>query len=146
MRAEREENQIAIHLTQKEVEVIIAGRTVGDRPGVTMPDAKVEVLPLSAIEKDDSVGDRYSADRLERARAAALRGILFPNGDLQVIVPAVKLIDVRVAEARLPREGLETPLTKQGSELVNHVIPEKGVVVYFGGSLQVLDVDNFFYR
>jgi hypothetical protein len=77
MRAERREDHIAVHLTPEEVEAIMAGRIVGDRPSVTMADAKIEVLPLGAIEKDDSVGDRYSADRLERAMAAPLRGILF---------------------------------------------------------------------
>jgi hypothetical protein len=63
-----------------------------------------------------------------------------------VIVPAVKLIDVRVTGARLAREGIETPMTEQRSELVNHVIPEKGVVIYLGGSREVLDLYHFYYH
>ena len=45
MRTERNEKSIDIYLTAKEVNAIQEGQTISDRPGVTMPDAKVEVLP-----------------------------------------------------------------------------------------------------
>lgn len=144
MQVERRENQIAVRLSREEVFAVSDGRIIGDRPGVTMPDAKIEVLPLSAIEEDDSGRNRYASDRLERAIAAPLRGNLFPNGDLQIIVPSVKLSDVRVSQAELSREQIETPLTEQGKELLEHVIPEGGVVIYFGGSLREVDVNKFF--
>jgi len=145
MRTERNEKSIDIYLTAKEVNAIQEGQTISDRPGVTMPDAKVEVLPLSAFEPDDSLKDRYSNDRLAKGLSAPLRGNLLGNGDLQVIVPAIALTDVRISRVHLPREMIKTPLVEDGDKLVEQVIPKGGVRVLFGGSLRIVDVDNYCY-
>jgi len=144
MRAERNEKSIGIYLTAKEVNAIQEGQTIGDRPGVTMPDAKVEVLPLSAFEPDDSLKDRYSNDRLAKGLSAPLRGNLFGNGDLQVIIPAIALADVRISGVHLPRKAIKAPLVEDGDKLVEQVIPKGGVLVLFGGSLQVIDINNYY--
>ena len=144
MEVERKGKQIVVNLTREEVFGLQEGKTIhGGRPGVTMPDAKVEVIPLSAIEPDDSAKDRYSDDRLEKAIKAPLKGNLFSNGDLQIIVPAIKLTDVRLANARLPRESIETPTSNDKKGLVEHVIPQDGVRLNFGGSLKIVKVPVF---
>lgn len=144
MKAERNENTIDVYLTAGEVHAIQGGQTIEDRLGVTMPDAKIEVLPLSVVGLDDSLRDRYAADRLRKGLSSQLKGNLYANGDLQVIVPAIKLTDVRIKAARLPREAISTPLIGDGKELVQHVIPEEGVIVHFGGSLEIIDVNSYY--
>ncbi|GAI42640.1 unnamed protein product, partial [marine sediment metagenome] len=117
MRAEREQNQITISLTAKEVHALQAGKTIIDRPSVTMMDAKVEVSPLSAIEEDNSGKYRYSLDRLEKGREAPIRGMLYPDGDLVIFIPKIKLSDVRIAQAILPKKKIETPLSPNRDEI-----------------------------
>ena len=140
MRSERNEQSIAVYLTAEEVFCLQAGQTVGERLGVTVPESKVEVLPLCAVEEDDSLKDkRWSDDRLNVGQKALLRGRLYTNGDLQVIVSAITLNDVRIRAAHLPREKIETPMTDDRGFLT-HVIPEGGVIVHLGGSLQIVDL------
>lgn len=144
MEVEKRGREIIVNLSQEEVFHLQAGKTIGDRPGVTMPGAKVEILPLSAIEPDDSLKDKWTNDRLSIATETPLRGNLFPNGDLQIIVPAIKLIDVRLGSARLPRESIETPITESRKGLVEHVIPQEGIRLNFGGSLQHVNIPDFY--
>lgn len=145
MQVVKGERDIVIGLTQKEVFGLQAGQTIGDRSNVIYPDAKVEVLPLSAIEEDTSLTDKFAADRLDQGLAAALRGNLFPNGDLQVIVPSAKISDVRIGFATLLRQAVFTPLTENREAFLPTVIPEGGITLIFGGSLQVVDVDALSY-
>lgn len=142
MKAERGERFIVVSLTREEVFSVQAGRTIGDRPGVILPESKIEVLPLSAVEEDNSLNDRWAIDRLDKGLAAPLKANLFPNGDLQIFVPAIKLADVRISHARLPRESIKTPMTeeKDHKEYVSMTIPEKGVIVNFGGSLRIIEI------
>lgn len=145
MKAERARNRIAIHLTAEEVYAVQAGRRVGDRVGATVPDATVEVLPLSFFGQDESGEHRYSDDRLARGLEAPIRGNLFSNGDLQVIVPDIALCDVRISHVKLPRDKIETPGSQERDiDLIRHQIPEQGVIVYLGGSLKVVDVDSYY--
>jgi hypothetical protein len=139
MRGERDQQGISIYLSREEVFQLQAGNTIGDRLGVTTSDAKVEVLPLNAVTEDDSLKDLWANDRLKVARSAALNGKLLSNGDLQVIVPAISLSDVRVSSVTLPREQISTPMT-ESTEYLHNVIPEQGVTLYLGGSLQVVDL------
>lgn len=143
MEVEKRGREIVINLTRKEVFDLQTGRTIGDRPGVTMSDAKIEIVPLGAIEPDDSLKDRWAIDRLEKATKAPLNGILFSNGDLQIIVPAIKLSDVRLTNAKLTKESIKTPITNARNDLIN-VIPENGVRLNFGGSLKVVNIPDFF--
>lgn len=140
MEVEKRGRQIVVNLSAKEVFALQDGRTIGDRPGVTIENAKVEVIPLSAIEPtDESLKDQWSINRLELARKAYLKGELLGNGDLRIIVPGIKLSDVRLGIARLPRKFIDAP-----SDLLEHIIPKKGILLKFGGSLQVVDVPSFF--
>jgi len=40
---------------------------------------------------------------------------------------------------------IKTPLVEDGDKLVEQVIPKGGVRVLFGGSLRIVDVDNYCY-
>ena len=144
---ERKGDRIDIRLTAEEVYRIQSGGTIGDRPfsSVTMPDAKVEVLPLSRIDPfDDSLKDKWSFERLDKAKKAPLKGFVWPDGDLQIFVPAIKLTDVRLASARLPRESLIAPGTEDKKSLIEHVIPQDGIRLNFGGSLKTINIPDFF--
>lgn len=145
MRGERYQNSISVYLSAEEVYKLQDGRIVGERLGVIHPDAKVEVLPLDAVEEDDSLKDKWSDDRLTKAQAAELKGNIFSNGDLQVIVPAISLSDVRVVSLYLPRERISSPFPENKTYL-NQLIPDKGVIVYLGGSLRIVDVGGESYR
>lgn len=145
MKVERNEREIIVDLSAEEVSALQARKTVGDRPGITCPDAKIEVLPLGAIEPDGSLEDRYTPNRFEKGLATPLKGELFPNGDLRIIVPAIKLSDVRIGGARLPREAIKTPMTGDNEEYVSLFIPEQGIRLRFGGSLQIIDVFSDYY-
>lgn len=144
MKGERGQNIISIYLTADEVYRLQDGHTVGERLGVTHPDSKVEVLPLSATEEDDSLKDQWSDDRLTRAQTAELKGNLFFNGDIQVIVPAISLSDVRVASLHLPRERVSIQMPENEAYLTQ-MVPEGGVTVHLGGSLRVIDVYKELY-
>jgi len=139
MKGERGQNKISIYLTADEVFRLQDGHTIGERLGITHSDSKVEILPLSAVEKDDSLRDNWSDDRLTKVQTAELRGNLFTNGDLQVIVPAISLSDVRVASLLLPRERITAPMSENEAYLTQ-MVPEGGVAVYLGGSLRIVDV------
>jgi len=147
MKAERTPQAIIVRLSQEETFSVQAGRTIGDRPRAILPDSKIEVAPLSAVQEDDSLKDQWSLDRLEKGLKTPLKGNLFPNGDLQVLVPAIKFSDVRISHASLPRETIVTPMTedKDRAEYLSKTIPEKGVIVVFGGSLKTVDVNASFY-
>lgn len=148
MKAERTERAIIVHLSQEEVFSIQAGNVVSDRPGITLPEAKIHVWPLSAIEPDDSLKDRWSIDKLEKGLNAPLKGRIDTDGDLSVFVPAIKLSDVRIAGGSLPRELIETPGTKDEDReaFLRHAIPQKGVIVNFGSSLKVINVNAVYYE
>lgn len=143
MKAERTQQTIIVRVSQEEVFSIQAGRTIGDRTRVILPESKIEVSPLSAVEEDNSLKDRWAIDRLEKGLAARLKANLFPNGDLQIFVPAIKLADVRISHATLSRESIATPMTrdKDREEYLSKTIPEKAVIVTFGGSLKMIDVN-----
>jgi hypothetical protein len=150
MEVEKRGKEIVVNLTQEDVSSLQAGETIhgtnihGGRPAVTMPDAKVDVLPLNTIEPDDSLKDKWTDDRLEKATEASLRTFLSSDGDLQIFVPAIKLTDVRLGDAKLPRGSIETPTTKSGKALVKHVIPQGGIRLIFGGSLKTVNIPDFF--
>jgi|WetSurMetagenome_2_1015567.scaffolds.fasta_scaffold247923_2 hypothetical protein len=145
MEVEKRRREIVVSLTREDVFDLQSGNTIhGDRPAVTMPDAKIEVTPLSAIEPDDSLRDMWNPDRLEKAQEALLKVYLWSDGDLQIFVPAIKLTDVRIAGATLPRESIKTPGTKNGKALVRHVIPTDGVRLNFGGTLKTINIPSFF--
>ena len=151
MEVEKRKKEIVVNLSREDVFDLQAGNTIygqnkthGDRPAVTMPDATVDVFPLSTIEEDNSLKERYSDDRLEIAEKTPLKGSLWPNGDLQIFVPAIKLTDVRLVGAILPREAIETPNTENRKGLVEHVIPQGGVRLNFGGSLKTVHIPDYF--
>ena len=148
MKTEKTPKIIVVSLSQEEVFKIQAGNVVSDRPGITMPDAKINVWPLSDIEPDDSLKDRWSDDRLEKGLRAPLRGRMDTDGDLSVFVPAIKLSDVRISFASLPREAIIMPGTRDEDkkEFLKKAIPEKGVIVAFGGSLRIVDVNAEYYK
>ena len=146
MITERAEKRINIYLTAEETGVVQNGQTIVDRSNVFMEGAKVEVLPLRTVEPDDSLKDRYSVDRLRIACSAPLKGNLFGNGDFQVIIPAITLTDVRLVGVHIQKNEILTPVASDRDALVEHVIPEDGVYVYFGGSLQTVDTAAFYYH
>lgn len=144
MEVEKRNEQIVINLTRDEVLRLQAGKAVyGDRPGVTMMDAKVDVFPMKVIDPNDSEGDRYSDNRLERAIKSSLRATLASDGDIQLFVPIAKLIDVRLTHSVLPKESIETPITNDRQDLLG-VIPEGGIRLNFGGSLKFVHIPHFF--
>ena len=151
MEVEKKGEQIVATLTREDVFGLQAGKTIfgenrvhGDRPAVTMSDANFEVAPLSAIEQDDSLKDRWSMDRLEKAMKAELKGHLSSDGDLRIFVPAIKLSDVRLGGAKLPRESIKTSGTENGRALIEHVIPPNGIILNFGGTLKTVNIPSFF--
>lgn len=145
MKSEKKGDMLAVHLSQDEVFRLQAGNVVGDRLGLTLPDAKINVWPLSAIKPDDSLRDKWTMDGLEKGLAVPLEARMDTDGNLSVFVPAIKLTDVRISGAHIARESIETPgLKDKGREgLLHHAIPEKGVIVAFGGSLKEVDVNTF---
>lgn len=147
MKAEIIGQAIIVDLSSEEVFKVQAGGNIGDRSGVTLPDAKINVWPLSAIEPDNSLKDHWSMDRLEIGLKAPFRGRLDTDGDLSIFVPAIKLSDVRIAKAHLPRKSIETPSLKgeDRETFLSSVIPKKGVIVNFGGSLRKIDTDSCYY-
>lgn len=142
MKSEKTGHALTIHLSQDEVFELQAGNVVGDRPGVTIPDAKVNVLPLSAKEPDNSLEDQWSIDRREKGLSAPLKARLDTDGDLAVFVPAIKLSDVRISGASIARDLIETPGVKDEAreKFLRHAIPDKGVIVSFSGSLKVIEI------
>lgn len=137
MKSEKTGNTLTVHLSQDEIFRLQAGNVVSDRPGVTLPDAKIHVWPLSAREPDDSLKDQWSMDRLEKGLSAPLKARLDTDGDLSVFIPAIKLGDVRISGASIARDSIETPGVKDEvrEKFLRHVIPDKGLIVNFGGSL-----------
>ncbi len=146
MKAERTPQAIVIRLSEEETFRVKAGNVVGDRPGITLPDAKINVWPLSAIEPDDSLQDQWSLDRLEKGLSVPLKGRIDTDGDLSIFVPAITLSDVRISGRSIARESIETPGTRDEDreEYLSKTIPEKGVIVVFGGSLRVVDINASF--
>ncbi len=142
MKTEKSGDTLTINLSQDEVFRIQAGDVVTDRPGVTMPDAKIHVWPLSVIDSDDSLKDKWSVDRLEKGLSTPLKARLDTDGNLSVFVPAIKLSDVRISGANIARDLIQTPGVKDGDRerFLHHVIPTKGVIVNFGGSLKVIEI------
>ncbi len=148
MKAEKREQFIIVSLSQEETFSVQAGNVVSDRPGITFPDAKINVWSLNAIEPDDSLKDQWELDRLEKGLSAQLKGRLDTDGDLSIFVPAIKLGDVRISGSSIARELIETPGTKDEDRerFLHHAIPAKGVIVAFGGSLRVVDVNAAYYE
>ncbi len=148
MKAERKNNAIVVHLSADETLKLQDGQNVGGRFGVTSPDAKITVWPLNAIANDDSLKDLWSLDRLEKASKASLEGRLDIDGDLALFVPAIKFSDVRISSASLPKEEIKTPGVEgeDRKTVLARQIPEKGIIVNFGGSLKEVDVNTFSYK
>lgn len=148
MKAERKGQAIVVSLSAEETFSVQAGNVVSSRPGVTLPDAKINVWPLSAIKPDNSLKDKWAIDRFEKGLVAPLEGRLDRDGDLAIFVPAIKLSDVRISGGNIPREQVETPGTKDEDRerFLGHTIPEKGVIVVFGGSIKEIDVNNIYYK
>jgi hypothetical protein len=147
MEIEKTPREIIFNLTREEVFSLQAGKTVyGGRPGIILPDAKADVSPLSMINPFDSITDkeRFADDRLEKVTKAPLSGNLWSNGDLEIFVPAIKLTDVRLASARLPKKDVKTPEGENMKTFVERVIPEDGIRLNFGGSLKTVNVSDFF--
>lgn len=143
MRVEQFTSHMEVFLTPKETLGLLGGRSVGDR---LLGEAKVEVWPLSAIEEDPTTGDKWAQDRLTKGLTVPVRGIVFSNGDVQVILPNVVLQDVRVTDRLVPREKFEAPLSPNPEELIRQTIPPGGVRVFFGGSLKIIDIPREFER
>ena len=135
MRVEADTRQIMVNLTGEEVITVQEGGAVGER---RLGGLKVEIYPLSAIQEDDFQEHRYDADRLEQGRAAALKGVLSEDGDLSVYVPGIKMCDVRITSARLPRGSIE--VQGQTTDSLLATIPPSGVLINFGGSLEIVDL------
>ncbi len=140
MQVRKESDLLLVGLTSEEVTALQDGRMLGTRGGATFHDAKVEVLPLSAIDPDDNEGDRYSDDRLERGLKASLRAHLDSAGDLRVFVPAAKLTDTRIAGAILTRDQVEFMGADESRDPMISLLPEKGIALAFGGSLKRIDI------
>jgi hypothetical protein len=151
MEVEKREKQIVATLTREDVFALQAGETIfgensehGDRPAVTMSDAIFEIAPLSELEPDDSLKDKWAGDRLEKAAEAQSKAHLYSNGDVKIFVPAITLSDCRLGSIKIPRESIETLETKNGKKLVRHVIPVGGIRLNFGGSLKVVHIPSYF--
>lgn len=142
MDVERKNGKISVSLTADEVHGLWSGRMIGTRSHVIVPDAKVEIFPLSSISIDESGKDKHAIDRFSKALAAPLKGHITPNGDIQIFVPEVVISDVRVAYADISRDQFDTPLSRNGqdAEDLKRNIPDKGVRVNFGGSLKIVDI------
>jgi hypothetical protein len=143
MEVERQKKQIVANVNREEVFDVQAGNIIGSRPGVTLPDAKFEILPLSRFEPDESLKDQWSIDRLEIAEKAQLKGVLFSDGDLQIAIPAIKLTDCRITTARLSRELIKTPGIKD-RKFKRHMIPPHGVLINFTGTVKTINIHSFF--
>ena len=143
MYGERNDNSINIFLSRKEVFQVMDGKTVGERLGLTYPDAKVEVIPLSMREDDTSKMYRYSEDRLERAQSTLGKAFYSTNGDLLFYLPDITLRDVRLTGVTFPRESI-SPLTTDQSNIRDTIIPQRGVRLLFGGSLLTVDIPQYF--
>lgn len=143
MEVEKRKKEIVINLTRDDVFDLQKGNIIGDRYGITLPDANVEILPLNYSEPDESLIDQWSTDRLEIAEETPLKGILYSDGDLQVMVPAIKLTDCRIAKATLSREAIKTPSVKD-RKFKRHMIPPHGVIVNFTGSVQNINIPSYF--
>lgn len=148
MRTERTGERIVVHLSQEEVFRAQDGDVVSDRPGVTLPDAKIHLWPLSAIQPDDSSRDKWSVDRQEKGLKAPLKARLDTDGDLSIFVPAIKLSDVRISGASIARDSIETPGVQGEAreKFLRHAIPKEGVIVNFGGSLKVIEIGPAAYH
>jgi hypothetical protein len=137
-KVEKREEQIVINLIREDVFTLQSGKIVHEgRTGVITPDATIDIMPLSVIDpSDDSLeGVLYTDNRLEKAMKAPLRAVIFPNEDLQVFIPAIKLTDVRLTDAELPKESVETPIAEDRDALLN-AIPKKGIKINFVNSLK----------
>jgi hypothetical protein len=139
MEISKESEYLKLSLDWREMSALQNGQTLGER-GAIFHDSKVEVLPLGAIDPEDNEGDRYSDDRLERGSLAPLRAHLDEAGDLRVFVPAAKLTDVRITGAELARSQVEFMGSEEAREFMISLLPEKGIVLAFGGSMRIIDV------
>jgi hypothetical protein len=151
MEVEKRKREIVATLTREDVFALQAGETIfgenkehGDRPAVTMSDANFEIAPLSELEPDDSLKDKWEDDRLEKAAEAQSKAHLYSNGDVKIFVPAITLSDCRLGSIKIPRKSIETLETKNGKKLVKHVIPTDGIVLNLGGSLKVVNIPSYF--
>lgn len=132
---------INIRLTRDEVfRLKDENQTIGER---TISGSKIEVSPLSDIEDDDSEQYEWTLDRLEKALKSKAKAYLYPNQDIHIFIPKIKLLDVRIARTFVERDGFETPLSQgKDSEGLIGTLPEEGVIVHFGGSLKVIDIPS----
>lgn len=128
------DNKAVISLSDQEVLDLKEGQRQGTRSNVLMPDAKIEVFPLSAIEEDKSGEYEWNLDRRERAEAAHARAQFDTTGDLRLFVPYLKLTDLRVPGFTLRPEQVEITEPNYAEEL-RRLIPPEGIVVGFGGGV-----------
>lgn len=140
MDIERYNDYMIVSLTSEEVFRVQKGETVGERGGLEI-DSKVEIAPLSAIEEDETVGNEYAMDRLQKGLEAKLKAQLFSNADLKVFIPDVALRDARISGKRLLTSQIEG--LSSDEEMVK-IFPKNGVIINFGGSVNLVDVNAFF--
>ena len=138
----RGESLIEITLTRDEVYALQDGQVVGTRPQEIAPDAKVEVLPLSALEPDNSLEHKWGHDRFSRGSELPVRAFLEADGDLHCFIPALKLSDVRITGAHIPRETIEARNTEHKQEVIERMVPSGGITLKFGGSVEIIDVSR----
>jgi hypothetical protein len=144
MRAEKRCSSLSISLSSQEVEILLADKIVGERVGITTPDAKVEIIPLSLRGEDPTKAYQFAEDRLQRAIDAVLQGEISGNGDLSIIVPFIALSDCRVSRLYLPFHSIMAPTIANPSNYIASLIPKGGVYLLLGGSLQTVNVDDYY--
>jgi hypothetical protein len=125
MEVEERNRAISIGLTSDEFFDVRAGDTVEGIFEVIRPGAKVEVTPLNAIEKDNSLKDDFDDDKTISNTSKA---ILRQDGDLQVLLSQRDLADT---SATILRKNVETPGAKDKS-FVRKNIPGEGIIVSYG--------------
>lgn len=131
MRVEGLPSHTEVSLASGEILRLQKGEFVGD--GLS-GGAKVEVWPLSAIEEDPTVDDKW-ADRLREALTVLVKGEVLPNGNIRVFLPNIALHNVGIVGRLVPRENFEAPQSSTPKELIERTIPPGGVRILFRDSL-----------
>lgn len=148
MDIERRGKHIHITLTNEEVCGLRNGNTYSERAGLTYPDSKVTVAPLSEIDPEQRLNDEkiYALDRLIRSLTTPFRAMLDTDADLRVFVPDIATVDVWVSGGKISKENIETSEGPDWREQQLKIIPEGGIVVEFQGSAKIVDVMPLFYE
>jgi hypothetical protein len=99
-------------------------KPVGERVGVTQPDAKIELRSLSDINPHHPPIDDGALPRTQ----------LFDNGDLVIYLSNATINDMPSDGVRIERSAIETPLIADKEfrkGLLEAAIPSGGIVVDF---------------